>query len=168
MASTSERQGSLAEQIDRCIARKATRELDWDALKFQAEVDPKYGRAQMRYVGGGGTGKHDDPNIVSADHFTFSTMVIPAGHEGPSHVHHDVEEVFFVLEGEITCLLDRDGQHVERVLGPRDLISIPAGVYRGVRNDTAAEAAMVVVLGAGRPQLPTYPEDHPLAKVRRG
>jgi hypothetical protein len=54
------------------------------------------------------------------------------------------------------------------VIGPRDLICVPPGMYRGVRNDTDADAAMVVVLGAGKPQLPTYPPDHPLAKVKRG
>ena len=168
MAASSERQGTLAEQIDRCIARWAEREPDWDVLGFQAKVDPKYARAQARYVGGGGTGAHDDPKVIPAEHFTFSTMIIPAGHEGPLHLHHDVEEVFFMLEGEVTCILERDGEHVERVLGPRDLIWVPAGVYRGVRNDTDRECAMVVVLGAGRPQLPTYPEDSPLARARRG
>ena len=167
MTAASERQGSLAQQIDRLIARRDDRDMDWDALAFQARVDPRFGRAQMRYVGGGGTGKHEDPKNIPADHFTFSTMVIPPGHEGPPHVHHDVEEVFFVLEGEVTCILSRDGEELERVLGPRDLIWVPAGVYRGVRNDTDRECAMVVVLGAGRPQLPTYPPDHPLATARR-
>jgi mannose-6-phosphate isomerase-like protein (cupin superfamily) len=168
MTATSDRKGTLAEEIDRLIARKGDRELDWDVLAFQTKVNPKYERAQMRYVGGGGTGAHGDPKVIPAANFTFSTMIIPPGHEGPPHVHHDVEEVFFGLEGEITCILERDGETVERVIGPRDLIWIPAGTYRGVRNDTDADAAMVVVLGAGKPQLPTYPPDHPLANVRRG
>ena len=38
------------------IARYETRTYDWDALKFQADFDPKYRRAQMRYMGTGGTG----------------------------------------------------------------------------------------------------------------
>ena len=81
------------------IARYETRTLDWDALKFQADYDPKYRRAQMRYVGTGGTGVDSDNNAVPAEHFTFSTMVLPAGCEGPSHIHRDVEEVFFILKG---------------------------------------------------------------------
>ena len=36
---------------------------------------------------------------VPAEHFTFSTMVLPAGCEGPLHLHTDAEEVFFVLRG---------------------------------------------------------------------
>src|SRR5947199_8918533 len=110
MTAASERQGTLAEEIDRSIARWTDREPDWEVLGFQAKVDAKYARAQARYVGGGGTGAHNDPKVIPADHFTFSTMIIPAGHEGPSHVHHDVEEVFFVLEGQVTCILDRDGE----------------------------------------------------------
>ena len=33
------------------IARFATRKYDFDALKFQADFDPKYRRGQMRYIG---------------------------------------------------------------------------------------------------------------------
>ncbi|MCM3755323.1 cupin domain-containing protein, partial [Bacillus licheniformis] len=46
------------------VARYATRRYDWDALKFQADYDPKYRRAQMRYVGTGGTGVAKDVNTV--------------------------------------------------------------------------------------------------------
>src|SRR6185437_10425513 len=74
---------SLEAQIKSRVARHETRRYDWDALKFQADFDPKYGRAQMRYVGTGGTGVSADTNVVPSEHFTFSTMLIPAGHEGP-------------------------------------------------------------------------------------
>jgi hypothetical protein len=47
---------SFAEWLDSRVARFATRRYDWDALKFQADYDPTYRRAQMRYVGTGGTG----------------------------------------------------------------------------------------------------------------
>ena len=51
------------------VARFATRTYDWDALAFQAKVDPRYRRAQMRYVGTGATGVASDNNTVpSADH----------------------------------------------------------------------------------------------------
>ena len=90
------------------IARHSTRKYDWDALKFQADYDAKYRRAQMRYLGTGGTGVKSDANVIAAEHFTFSTMLLPAGHEGPLHVHHDVEEVFFVLRGKL--MLEKDGE----------------------------------------------------------
>ena len=87
---------SLEAWMNTRVARYETRKYDWDALKFQADHDPKFRRAQMRYIGTGGTGVAKDVNTVPAENFTFSTMVIPAGHEGPPHLHTDVEEVFFV------------------------------------------------------------------------
>ena len=160
-------EGTRIEDIDNWIAKLGNREFDWDALKFQADVDPKYRRAQIRYLGGGGTGKHDDPNAIKAQHFTLSTMLLPPGSEGPLHLHSDVEEVFFVLEGELTCTWAEEGREVERTLGPRDMISTPAGVYRGVRNDGDTDVLMLVMLGTGLPQLPTYPEGSPLTEARK-
>jgi mannose-6-phosphate isomerase-like protein (cupin superfamily) len=154
------------EQIDSYIARFADRETDWGVLDFQAQIDPKYRRGQMRYVGGGGTGQHDDPKIIKAGHFTLSTMIIPPGNEGPLHLHSDVEELFFVLEGELTCIWSDGNRQVERKLGPRDLVWIPAGVWRGVRNDGAKEVAFLTMLGAQKPELPTYPEGSPLTEAR--
>ncbi|MBV8535781.1 MAG: cupin domain-containing protein [Alphaproteobacteria bacterium] len=158
---------SLEAQITSRIARHETRRYDWDALKFQADFDPKYGRAQMRYVGTGGTGVSADTNVVPSEHFTFSTMLIPAGHEGPMHLHTDVEEIFFVLRGTVKVMCERDGETYETVLKERDLISIPPGVYRGEINIGEEDCLMCVMLGASKPVTPTYPPDHPLAKIKR-
>ncbi|MEY2953100.1 MAG: hypothetical protein RLZZ401_1187, partial [Pseudomonadota bacterium] len=106
------------------VARFATRRYDWDALKFQADYDPKYRRAQMRYVGTGATGVANDVNTVAAENFTFSTMVIPAGGVGPSHLHIDVEEVFFVIRGKMKLVLEKDGERFETILTDRDLVSV--------------------------------------------
>jgi mannose-6-phosphate isomerase-like protein (cupin superfamily) len=149
------------------IARHTTRRYDWDALKFQADYDPKYRRAQMRYVGTGGTGVKSDANVVAAEHFTFSTMLLPAGHEGPMHVHHDVEEIFFILRGKLKLMLEKDGEKFETILAERDLVSIPPGVYRGEVYVGEEDCLMCVMLGAAKPVTPTYPPDHPLAKVKR-
>jgi mannose-6-phosphate isomerase-like protein (cupin superfamily) len=154
------------QDIDKYVARLKDRRADWDVLKFQAAVDPKYSRAQMRYVGGGGTGAHDDPNIIKAGHFTLSTMILPPGNEGPLHLHTDVEEIFFVLEGSLTCIWSDGRSEVERTLGARDLVWIPAGVWRGVRNDGTADAIFLTLLGAQKPQLPDYPEGSPLSEAR--
>jgi mannose-6-phosphate isomerase-like protein (cupin superfamily) len=158
---------SLASLMAKRTARHATRTYDWDALKFQADFDPKYRRAQLRYVGTGGTGVAADDNAVPAEHFTFSTMLLPAGCEGPSHVHTDVEEVFFMIRGRIRLFFERAGETFETELGERDLCSVPAGVYRGLRNETDEDALMCVMLGTAKPVTPTYPPDHPLAKIKR-
>jgi len=149
------------------IARYATRRYDWDALKFQADLDPKFRRAQMRYVGTGGTGVASDANTVPAENFTFSTMVIPAGHEGPPHLHTDVEEVFFVIRGKLKVVIEQNGERYETILTDRDLISVPPGVYREEINIGDEDALMCVMLGSKTPVRPTYPADHPLAQIKR-
>ena len=111
---------SFEDWMNSRVARVSTRRYDWDALKFQADFDPKYRRAQMRYLGTGGTGVAADTNTVPAEHFTFSTMVIPAGHEGPSHLHTDVEEVFFIIRGKLKLVLEKDGCLLYTSPSPRD------------------------------------------------
>ena len=159
---------SLAVWMDSRVARFATRKYDWDALKFQADYDPAYRRAQMRYVGTGGTGVASDMNSVPSAHFTFSTMVIPAGNIGPSHIHYAVEEVFFVMRGKMKIVCEKDGQSWEAVLNERDLISVPPGVCREETNIGDEDALMCVMLGAKKPLTPTYPPEHPLASIKRG
>ena len=149
------------------MATRATRRYDWEALKFQADLDPKYRRAQMRYIGTGATGVASDSNTVPAEHFTFSTMILPAGAEGPLHIHTDVEEVFFVLRGRVKLIAELDGETWEAEAGERDLISWPVGVYRGVVNIGDEEALMCVIVGASKPVTPTYPSSHPLSKIER-
>ena len=157
----------LAEWMEGRVARFATRRYDWDALKFQADYDPKYRRAQMRYVGTGGTGVAADGNTVPAAHFTFSTMVIPAGHIGPSHIHYDVEEIFFIIRGAMKVICEKEGVRWETVVRDRDLISVPPGVYREEHNIGDEDCLMCVMLGSPKPITPTYPPDSPLARIKR-
>src|SRR6266568_3568345 len=117
---------SLGAWLESRTARYENRTLDWDALKFQADFDPKYRRAQMRYIGTGGTGVASDETVVPAENFTFSTMVLPAGCEGPLHLHTDAEEVFFILRGsKVRVIVEHLGERHETVLRERDLISVP-------------------------------------------
>ena len=158
---------SFASWMESRVARFSTRKYHFDALKFQADFDPKYRRAQMRYVGTGGTGVSSDNNTVPSAHFTFSTMVIPAGNIGPSHIHYDVEEIFFVMRGAMKVICEKDGQRWETVVGERDLISVPPGVYREEHNIGDEDALMCVMLGSPKPITPVYPPDSPLAKIKR-
>ncbi len=159
---------TLSSWLDTRVARHETRELDWNALKFQADFDPKYRRAQMRYIGTGGTGVATDNNTIPAEHFTFSTMVLPAGCEGPLHLHTDAEEVFFIMRGErIRIMIEHLGEHVDIILKERDVISVPPGLYRGLVNEGREEALMCVMIGSTKPETPSYPPDHPLSKVKR-
>lgn len=118
---------SMENWVESRIARFEGRKYDWNALKFEADFDPKYRRAQMRYIGTGATGVASDANTIPAGNFTFSTMVLPSKCEGPLHLHDDVEEVFFMLKGSITLMIQDGEEYYETRLKERDLISVPAG-----------------------------------------
>lgn len=159
---------SLVDWMQTRIARFDTRQYDWNALKFQADLDPVYRRAQCRYIGTGATGVASDNNTVPSEHFTFSTMILPAGCEGPLHVHYDAEEVFFMLRADkVRLFFELDGEKGETVMSNRDVISVPPGVFRGLRNEGKEEALMCVMLGTPKPQVPDYPEGHPLMELRK-
>ena len=158
---------SFEDWMNTRVARFSTRKYDFDALKFQADFDPKYRRGQMRYIGTGGTGVAKDNTTIPSEHFTFSTMIIPAGQEGPSHIHTDVEEVFFILRGKVKLVLEKDGERFETVLTDRDIVSVPPGIYREEINIGDEDALMCVMLGSPKPVTPTYPENHPLSKIKR-
>jgi uncharacterized cupin superfamily protein len=70
------------------------------------------------------------------------TVNVPPG-EDPSrgHSHRTIEEIYFVLEGEVRIKL---GDAVE-TLGPRDAVLVPPGTPRQFRNDGDADAAVAMV-----------------------
>lgn len=162
----------LQELLDSCTATRESRYEDWDTLAFQAEKGgDKFRRAQIRYIGSGATGNHEgDSRTLPAGGFTFSNMLLPAGCVGPEHIHHDVEEVFFVLEGEVEFSVHdvEDGtRKASRVLGYRDLIRVPAGVPRSLRTVSEDDALICVIIGTQKPQLPTYPKTSEMYGVTR-
>ncbi len=153
---------------DSLILTKESRHEDWDTLGFQAKAGDQFRRAQIRYVGSGATGNHDgDQRTIKSGGFTFSNMLLPPGAEGPEHTHHDAEEAFFVLEGEVEVGIHRDGQVVKRTLGYRDMIVVPAGVPRSLKNNGDKDALFCVVIGAQKPQVPTYPETSAMHGISR-
>jgi mannose-6-phosphate isomerase-like protein (cupin superfamily) len=146
---------SLAAEMDRHIATFATRREDWDVFGLEIRLDPRYARAQRRYVGASGSVEHADPNAIAAGAFTLTIMMQPGGHETPLH-RHEVEEVFFVLEGECTVIWERDGEVCERRLGKWDMAFSPAGHVHGIRNHTGQPCYFQVMLGKAKPNRPAY------------
>lgn len=163
--------GNLDDLIDSCVASAVSRDEDWDTLAFQTKAGEKYRRAQIRYIGSGATGDHsDDSRILQAQHFTFSNMRLPAGAAGPEHTHHDVEEVFFVLEGQVDFSVHdvADGtKKATRRLGYRDLIRVPAGIPRSLEVPAGQDALICVIIGASKPQLPDYPTTSEMYGITR-
>jgi mannose-6-phosphate isomerase-like protein (cupin superfamily) len=139
------------------VARFVDRTPDWDAFA-DARVDG-YRRAQHRFIGAGGSGKHDRTDFIPAEHFTLSIMFVPPGQGNAAHTH-EVEEVFFILQGKVKVFFeDGAGQRVETVLGPWDCVSAPANVIHGYENVGLEPAYLQVMLGASRPQLMGYVDD---------
>lgn len=172
MSSTDTTTPDVETLIDSCLALRSTRNEDWQTLAFQADQKgEQFRRAQIRYIGSGATGNHEgDGNILPAGGFTFSNMLIPVGGVGPEHTHHDVEEAFFVLEGDVEFSVHdvEDGtKKASRTLGYRDLIRVPAGVPRSLKNVGDKEAVICVIIGTQKPQLPTYPKTSEMYGVHR-
>ena len=63
-------------------------------------------------------------------------MYVPAGRGNPGHTH-EVEEVFFVLQGYLTVFVEDDqGGKVSTTLGNWDCIACAPGVIHGYINDS--------------------------------
>jgi hypothetical protein len=75
-----------------------------------------------------------------------------------------------VLEGELDVTFhdpDDGTKTVTRRLGYRDLVKVPAGIPRSLRNAGDNEALFCVIIGAAKPQVPTYPPTSPMAGITR-
>jgi mannose-6-phosphate isomerase-like protein (cupin superfamily) len=154
---------SIDALLERRVARFVDRVPDWDAFA-DARVDG-YRRAQHRFIGAGGSGKHDGTDFIAAEHFTLSIMFVPPGQGNAAHTH-EVEEVFFILQGKVKVFFeDGAGHRAERVLGPWDCVSCPANVVHGYENVGLEPAYLQVMLGASKPQLMDY-VDEALARRR--
>ena len=70
-----------------------------------------------------------------------TTHMPPGGDPTAGHSHVSIEEIYFVLDGEITVKLDDE----VFTLGPRDAVLIGAGTVRAVRNLADAPAAFAMV-----------------------
>jgi oxalate decarboxylase/phosphoglucose isomerase-like protein (cupin superfamily) len=156
---------SLQEIIERYVARFADRKADWAAFE-DAKIEG-YKRAQHRFIGAGGSGKHNDVAAIPAGNFTLSVMFVPSGQGNAAHTH-EVEEVFFVLQGFLDVFVqDEDGRKITRRLGPWECISCPAGVIHGYDNASLEPVYFQVMLGRGKPETMGYADDE-LFKRRDG
>jgi oxalate decarboxylase/phosphoglucose isomerase-like protein (cupin superfamily) len=148
---------SLEQIMDRYVARFADRRADWAAFE-DAKIEG-YKRAQHRFIGAGGSGKHNDASVIPAGNFTLSIMFVPPGQGNAAHTH-EVEECFFVLQGYLDVFVqDGDGRKISRRLGPWECISCPAGVIHGYDNNSLEPVYFQVMLGRGKPEPMGYADD---------
>ncbi|MBI2219255.1 MAG: cupin domain-containing protein [Candidatus Rokubacteria bacterium] len=79
--------------------------------------------------------------------FRISELTISPTQQVPWHYHTNVQDTFYVLEGEITLTL-RDPDEVIR-LAPSQTYSVKAGRPHLVRNPGTSSATFLVLQGLG-------------------
>jgi mannose-6-phosphate isomerase-like protein (cupin superfamily) len=148
---------SLDEIVGKYVARFRDRTADWAA--FADAAIEGYKRAQHRFIGAGGSGKHGEMAVIPPGQFTLSIMYVLPGQGNAAHTH-EVEEVFFVLDGFLDVFLDDESgdRRVVR-LGKWECISCPAGVIHGYVNASLEPVYFQVMIGRGKPETMGYADD---------
>jgi mannose-6-phosphate isomerase-like protein (cupin superfamily) len=82
--------------------------------------------------------------LAEQDGGDFSLMertLPPGGRRPPPHRHTNCSEAYFVLEGEVTVVVEGE----ERTVGPEGFVLIPRGTAHTFGNTGPAEARLLVI-----------------------
>jgi len=153
---------SLQDALQVSTGRFTEKIFDWDAFPSNAGF-PELARAQMRYIGAGGSPKVDDTSTFKPDQFTLSLIYKEPGKYAACH-SHEIEESFFVINGVLVVGWEKDGEVVEVQLGPKDMILNAREIGHGFRVDGVEPVLMSISVDVGKPLPPVYhyhPKDHP-------
>jgi mannose-6-phosphate isomerase-like protein (cupin superfamily) len=159
---------NLAREMHSFIGRHTDKSFDWDAFPGSTGFS-ELARAQMRYIGAGGSPKADDPGTLRPGRFTLSLVHQPVGKYAACHFHEVVEH-FLVLEGVLTVGWAWGDEVIEARLGPKDMVLNQAERPHGFRNDGVEPVLMSISVGSGSPRPPVYvchPRDGKPALARR-
>ena len=77
--------------------------------------------------------------------FNFSIIEIVAGRELEAHVQSEEDDAFYILEGEMTFVLEEG----EVKAGPGAFVLVPPGVEHGFRNDGDSSVRMLNIHAPG-------------------
>jgi len=150
---------SIDEIADKYVRRFRDIKSDWEAFE-DAKIEG-YKRAQHRFIGAGGSGKHFDSDVIPPGNFTLSIMYVEPGQGNAAHTH-EVEEVFFVLQGFLTVFFEEEGtgRRISKRIGPWEAACCPAGVIHGYDNDSLEPVYFQVMLGRGKPDTMGYADEN--------
>jgi mannose-6-phosphate isomerase-like protein (cupin superfamily) len=140
------------------IGRYLEKRWDWEAFPANAGY-PELERAQMRYVGAGGSPKTGDLTTLAPGAFTCSLIFQEPGRRASVHYHH-IEELFFVHRGRLTMSWQFGDETVDFVAGPGDAVLNPTSRPHGFRNDGPEDCLLQIMVATAAPMHPTY-TDHP-------
>lgn len=145
---------ALAAALRANVVRHVDKVFDWDAFPSNRGF-PELERAQMRYVGAGGSPKVGEAGTLKPEHFTVSLIWKHVGKYAACHAH-EIEESFLIINGVLTVGWERDGEVVEVRLGPKDMILNARDVGHGFRNDGVEPVLMSISVDVGKPLPPRY------------
>ena len=152
---------ALAAELRAHTGRFTDKKFDWEA--FPSNIGfPDLERAQMRYIGAGGSPKVGDSTTLKPDHFTLSLIYKRPGKYAACH-SHEIEESFLIIDGTLTVGWERDGEVVEVNLGPKDMILNARDIGHGFRVDGVEPVLMSISVDVGKPLPPVYhyhPKEH--------
>ncbi|WP_292899506.1 cupin [Nitratireductor sp.] len=158
---------ALAQELAAHTGRFTDKTFDWNAFPSNAGFDD-LARAQMRYIGAGGSPKVGDTSTLKPDHFTLSLIHKEPGKYAACH-SHEIEESFLIIDGVLVVGWEKDGEVVEVKLGARDMILNAREIGHGFRNDGVVPVLMSISVDVGKPLPPVYhyhPKEHPAELAR--
>lgn len=158
---------TLADRLVSHTGRFTDKTFDWNAFPSNSGFD-ELARAQMRYVGAGGSPKVGDTSTLKADNFTVSLIYKEPGRYAACH-SHEIEESFLIIDGALIVGWEKDGEVVEVNLGPKDMILNAREIGHGFRVDGVEPVMMSISVDVGKPLPPVYhyhPKEHPSELAR--
>lgn len=157
----------LDAEIKSHTGRFTDKQFDWHAFPSNDGFD-ELARAQMRYIGAGGSPKVGDSSTLPADNFTLSLIYKEPGRYAACH-SHEIEESFLIIDGALIVGWEKDGEVVEVNLGPKDMILNAREIGHGFRVDGVEPVMMSISVDVGKPLPPVYhyhPKEHPTELAR--
>jgi quercetin dioxygenase-like cupin family protein len=82
------------------------------------------------------------PEIVAAEGLQICRAALPAGEGHNFHRHPELEEVIYVLEGEVEQWVEKE----KRVLKPGEVAHIPRDVVHATFNSSGRDAIILAIL----------------------
>lgn len=84
-------------------------------------------------------------------------VVLDPGEAPPLHVHPDVEQVFYMIEGTGELQIGKDDAKQVFTLRPGDVVRVPPGTHHSVYNPTQAVVRYLAVDAFSGPRDPNEP-----------
>ncbi|GAA5482701.1 cupin domain-containing protein [Haloferula sargassicola] len=90
------------------------------------------------------------PGIADSEALQICRAVLPGGEGHDFHTHPELEEVIYVLEGEVEQWVEKE----RRLLTAGQVAVIPAGVVHATFNPGEADAMILAILSPGASEGP--------------